>query len=132
MKIKRFITAIVALFVFIFLYEFIVHGVLLTHIYSETPTIWRSQADMISFFPFNVTVMIAFAIWITFIFTRLFKEGGWRNGVRFGIYFGILSGIQAAGAYYYLPISAVLAGYWFIVNFLECLIGGFIIGAIYR
>lgn len=76
--------------------------------------------------------MVLLAFWITFIFTRLFREGGARNGLRFGLYFGILSGIQAAGAYYYLPISAMLAVCWFGAYVIESLVGGYLIGLIYR
>ena len=79
-----------------------------------------------------MAVMILLSIWISFIFTRFFREGGWKNGLSFGFYLGILAGIQAAGAYYYLPISIALAISWFIANLVESLIGGFIIGLIYR
>lgn len=71
-------------------------------------------------------------IWITFIFTRLFKIGGWKNGFQFGIYLGVFSGIQAAGAYYYLPIIATLAVAWFIASVIECLLGAVLISTIYR
>jgi energy-converting hydrogenase Eha subunit A len=132
MKTKRYLAASIALLIFIFVYESIVHGMLLINIYQETPTIWRSQSDMMSYMPFNIFVMVLLSLWLTFIFTRFFKQGGWRNGLRFGFYIGVLSGIQAAGAFYFLPISAALAGCWFIAYLIECIAGGFIIGTIYR
>ena len=132
MNIKRFLFAFVALFLFMFGYETLIHGFLLKNVYLETPTIWRSYAQMMSYIPFNTIIMGLIALWLTFIFTRLFKEGGVKNGLRFGLYFGVLSGIQAAGAYYYLPISIMLAGYWFIAYVLESIIGGYLIGLIYR
>lgn len=113
-------------------YETWIHGFLLKSVYLETPTIWRNYAQMMSYIPFNTAMMGLIAFWLTFIFTRLFKEGGAKNGLRFGLYFGVLSGIQAAGAYYYLPISIMLAGYWFIAYVLESIIGGYLIGLIYR
>jgi len=132
MNIKRFVAAFVVLFIFIFAYESFVHGILLTHIYNETPSIWRNYNQMIAYMPFNIGIMVLLAGWISFIFAHLFRDGGWRNGLRFGVYFGVLSGIQALGAYYYLPISLALAGYWFIAYLVESLIGGFLIGFIYR
>jgi hypothetical protein len=132
MNIKRFLFAFVALFLFIFGYEALVHGFLLRNIYLETPTIWRSYEQMIRYTPFNTVMVGLMAFWITFIFTQLFREGGARNGLRFGLYFGILSGMQAACAYYYLPISATLAACWFAVYVIESLIGGCLIGLIYR
>ena len=132
MNIKRFFLAFIALFLFIFGYETLVHGFLLKSLYFETPTIWRNYDQMVSYAPFNTVIMGVIALWITFIFTQLFKEGGAKNGLRFGFYFGVLSGIQAAGAYYYLPISAMLALCWFGAYIVESLIGGYLIGLIYR
>jgi len=132
MNIKRYLIAVITLFAFIFIYESFVHGFLLASLYSQTPTIWRNQAQLTAYIPFNIAIMALIAIWVTFIYTRLFKEGGWRSGLRFGLYFGILSGIQAAGAYYYLPISLTLAAMWFIANIIESLVAGFLIGSIYR
>jgi len=132
MNIKRFVLAFFALFLFIFGYETLVHGFLLTSLYQKTPTLWRDYAQMISYAPFNTMIMGFIALWLTFIFTQLFKDGGIVNGMRFGLYFGVLSGIQAAGAYYYLPISQELAFYWFGVYVIESLIGGYLIGLIYK
>jgi len=132
MNIKRFIIAAIVLFVFIFAYESYVHGILLMGIYAKTPTIWRSYDQMMTYVPFNILIMALISLWTTFIFTRFFKEGGWKKGVEFGCYIGVLSGIQAAGAYYYLPISATLAASWFVANCIETIIGGFLIGLIYR
>ncbi len=132
MNIKRFAIAAVVFFVFIFVYETVVHGILLAPIYNQTPTIWRNYLQMQAYVPFNIVIMILLSLWLTFIFTQLFSQGGWKNGLRFGFYIGFLSGIQAAGAYYYLPISATLAGSWFLAQVIESLMGGLLIGAIYR
>ena len=45
---------------------------------------------------------------------------------------GVLAGIQAAGALFYLPISELLAGAWFVTYIVESVIGGLIIGSIYH
>lgn len=132
MNIKRFLSAAIVLFVFIFGYESFVHGVMLKSLYLETPSIWRNYNQMMEYAPFNIGIMVLLSLWITFIFTRLFKEGGWSNGLRFGFYFGVLSSIQAIGAYYYLPISALLAACWFVAYLIESILGGLLIGCIYR
>ena len=132
MNMKRFVPAAVILFLFIFGYEYLVHGVLLKGIYQDTASVWRSYDQMTAYVPFNTGIEALLAVWITFIFIRLFEKGGWQNGVRFGFYFGVLCGIQAAGAYFYLSIPEILAGYWFIAHVIEGVIGGFLIGVVYR
>ena len=132
MNIKRYVLAVIILFLFIYAYESVVHGVLLMNIYNETPNLWRNYDEMMSYLPFHIVLMAILAIWITFIFTQFFKEGGVQNGFYFGLYLGILAGLHAAGAYFYLPISASLASIWFITYVIESTLGGMIIGLIYR
>src|SRR5688572_12758962 len=127
MNFKRFAMASMALFVFIYLYEFVVHGILMANIYAETPNIWRNYSQMLNYVPFNIFIMALIAVWMTFIFTKFYRTGGSANGLKFGFYIGVLSGIQAAGAFYYLPISATLAFLWFATNFIETLLGGCLI-----
>ncbi len=130
MNIKRFLLAAVSLFIFIYVYEYAVHVHLLTGLYLQTPNIWR--ADLASYAPFNYVIMALLAIWNSFIFTRFYPSGGVKNGLLFGFYVGILAAIQAAGAYYYLPITFSLTLAWFIAMFIECLIGGALIGLVYK
>lgn len=132
MNIKRYLVATLALIIFMGAYECYVHTVLLSHIYSETPQLWRTMGEMSSHGAFGIATMVALALWITFIFARLFPEGGVKNGLHLGVYLGVLSAIQAAGAYYYMPISINLAVYWFIVYVIESVVGGLLIGAIYK
>ncbi len=132
MNIKRFISAAVVLFGFIFLYEWLVHGMLLQNIYQETASVWRSHEEMQSYLHFNFLLIAVVSLWATFIFTRFYPDGGWNKGLCFGAYLGIFSGIQAFAAYFYIPIPLILAVAWFIASFVEYLIGGVLIGAIYR
>lgn len=132
MNIKRFLLATLALFVFIFVYESFIHGFLLQDLYSETPNLWRSYDQMLNFIAFNIVIEVIIALWLTFIFTRFFPQGGVSNGFRFGFYIGVLSAIQAAAAYFYLPISLMLSGSWFAAYLIESILGGLILGAIYK
>lgn len=129
---KRFIGAFLLLFVFIFGYEFLVHAVLLQNMYQSTATVWRSYHQMMAYVPFNTLIQFLMAFWFVFIFSRLFRNGGWKNGILFGLYIGVLCGVQAAGAYYYLPIPSILAIYWFVAHVIEGVIGGYLIGLVYR
>lgn len=132
MDVKRYLLAAIMLFAFVFVFESFVHGHLLMGLYSQTPLIWRDHDEMQTFIPFNIAMMIFLSLWITFIFTRFFKTGGLKCGLQFGFYIGVLSGLQAAGAYFYLPISATLAFAWFASNLIESSAGGLLIGLIYR
>lgn len=132
MNFSRFIFAVIALFIFIFVYEAMVHGYLLMGLYSQTPDVWRPIAEMKSYTLFNTAIMGFLSVWLAFMFTCFYRHGGAKNGLRFGFLIGVLSGLQAAGAYFYLPISLLLACAWFAAMLVESILGGFIIGLIYR
>ena len=45
MKMKRFALAAIGAFVFVFLYEFLVHGYLMMGLYEQTASVWRPQEE---------------------------------------------------------------------------------------
>lgn len=132
MNVKRFIGATAAFFAFLYLYHWLIHGILLQNIYHESPTLWRPMEQMNSMMPLCIFFRLAVAGWITFMFAKFYRDGGTENGLRFGFYIGVFAGIMAASTFMWLPISAKLAWAWFIGNVVEYLAGGAIIGAIYR
>jgi hypothetical protein len=47
---KRFIIAFLAAFIFTFFWGWLLNGVLLKDVYAQTPSLWRSQSEMMSLF----------------------------------------------------------------------------------
>ena len=131
MNFKRYLGAAALLFLFIFLYEGVVHGVILSSIYAETEHLWRSEKAMMALMPFRIMTQGVIALWLAYIFAKLFPNGGVRNGVRFGLYLGGWSAIQAMSSYLWLPISLELAALWFVVYLVESVAGGLILGFMY-
>jgi len=131
MNIKKFLGGTIAVFAFVFLYEWLVHGVFFRGYYAETPQIWREMNEMRSLIPLHAGFQLAFAAWVTFIFSRFYPEGGIRNGLFYGLYIGVLLGIIAASWYLFIPISKELATNWFVANVVEGLGLGLILGLIY-
>ncbi|MBS0614994.1 MAG: hypothetical protein JSR58_00390 [Verrucomicrobia bacterium] len=132
MNLKRFIGATVVLVVFLYFYEWLIHGVLLMNTYNETPNLWRPMQQMQSMMSLSLLFRVLMGGWFTYIFTKFHKDGGVENGLRFGCYLGIFAGIMAASTFMWLPISAKLAWAWFINNIVQFVAGGAIIGSIYR
>lgn len=131
MNILRFLGAILAVFIFIFFFDWIVHGIFLKGYYGLTPQAWRPMDEMMTMMPYAMAFQLAFAAWFTFVYTRLFKEGSIKNGLLYGLYFGVFMGIMAASWYSWLPISKQLAVSWFVSSVLEGLGAGLILGFIF-
>jgi hypothetical protein len=132
MNVKRYLIATLVLFVFIFLYEWFVHGYLLLGAYQATSDIWREAAEMTTNLPLALAFQLVFAAWIAFVFTQIYRDGGIERGLQFGLYFGVFAGILSASWYIYLPVTAQLGVSWLVSSIIEGLIGGLILGAIYR
>ncbi len=132
MNTKRYIGATVALFIFLFFYEWLVHGVLLTSMYHQTQHVWRTMDEMRSMMPLYLCINLGISAWLALVFARLFKNGGVENGLRFGLYFGVFAGLLTAMWYTWLPISGTLGLSWLINGFVEGLGSGFVLGLVYR
>src|SRR5213594_694960 len=78
---KRFIIAFIAAYVFMFLWGWLLNGVLLKDVYAETPNLWRSQSEMMSLFHW---IIIGQAL-VIFAFVMIYASGFAGGGVAAGI-----------------------------------------------
>src|SRR6266853_2220919 len=129
---KRFSLAFIAAYIFIFLWGWLLNGVLLKDIYAQTPTLWRPQSEMMSLFHW---IIIGQAL-VVFAFVMIYASGFAGGGVIAGIRFGILLEIAAIGMrmgiYAVQPFLGKLLIYASIGGLIEMVIAGAIVGAIYK
>lgn len=132
MNFKRFIGATVALFIFMFFYEWLVNGYLMTGLYQETSNVWRPFSQMQANMILRFVMLFIIAAWVTLFYTQFHRTATLAEGAKFGLLLGVLVGLEAAAWYIWLPVTAELSVSWFATNALEGLIGGLILAAIYR
>lgn len=132
MNIKRYLAASFAIFAFVFLYEWLVHGFLLMNIYQETPHVWRDSNQMMANLPLEAGLQLVLSFWFAFAFSQLFPSGGIRNGLFFGLYFGVFAAILTFSWFFWLPVSSTLAILWFVSSLIEGVVGGIIVGSLYK
>ena len=126
---KRFIIAFIAAYVFMFLWGWLLNGVLFKDVYAETPNLWRSQSEMMTLFHW---IIIGQAL-VIFAFVMIYACG---FAVIAGIRLGILVEIAAIGMrmaiYAVQPFPGKLIVYGSISGLIEMIIVGAIAGAIYK
>jgi hypothetical protein len=135
MNTKRWLLASVAVFVVMFVVEFIIHGVLLQGLYQQTASLWRPMADMQRLMWIMWVGYLVFALFFTFIYTKGYEKGkpGLGQGFRFGLYVGaMLSVLHGFGWYAILPIPLALSFYWFVAVLVESIAMGIAAGLVYR
>ena len=135
MNTKRWLLASVAVFVVIMAMEFVIHGVLLSRLYGETPSLWRTQAEMQRIVWIFWVGYLVFAPFFALIYVKGYEKGkpGLGQGLRFGFYIGaMLSVLHSFGWYVILPIPLALAFYWFAAILVEFIAAGAAAGLVYR
>src|SRR5205809_7064467 len=129
---KRFIVAFIAAYIFIFFWGWLLNGVLLKDIYTQTPNLWRSQSEMMSLFHWIIIGQVL----VVFAFVMIYASGFAGGGVIAGIKLGFLLEIAAIGMrlgfYAVQPIPGRLILYGSIGGLVEMVIVGAMVGAIYK
>src|SRR6266705_1046399 len=135
MNTKRWLLASVAVFVVIGVLEFLIHGVLLSDMYKQTASLWRSEAEMQKMtWVFWVGILV-FAPFFALIYVKGYEKGkpGLGQGFRYGLYAGaMLCVLNSFGWYVLLPIPLALAFYWFLAILVEFIAAGVAAGLVYH
>jgi hypothetical protein len=130
---KKLFFAFIAAWVFVFIYEWLFHGMFMKSNYMETATLWRDDAGFKAHFPLLVLGQGVFVFFFTMIFVRGFGSGGGTAG---GFRYGILIGLLGCGAniiqYAVQPLTTTILIAWCIGGIIEFAIAGAIVGAIYK
>ena len=132
MNIKRFVMAAVAAFVFVFAFEFVLHGILLKSIYEATSNLWRPMGSGTKYSLFMLMSQAGYSAVAAFIFTRHYEARGIGEGVRFGLYIGLLLASLEVGTYCYLPIPVKLTIAWVVGGLLKGLGTGTAVALVYK
>ncbi len=132
---KRWLLASVAVFVVIGVLEFLIHGVLLSGMYKQTASVWRSEAEMQKMMWVFWVGILVFAPFFALIYVKGYEKGkpGLGQGFRYGLYVGaMLCVMNSFGWYVLLPIPLALAFYWFLAILVEFVVAGVAAGLIYH
>ncbi len=132
LNLTRFLTAVLAVFLFTFLYEALVHGHMLMEDYRATQALWRGDAEMQNYFGAAVLSNILKSLLFAFIFTCHYEAKGLAEGARYGLYVGALLGVMQFATYAYMPIPLALAAKWLVVQIVYGVLAGTLTAAIYR
>src|SRR6266566_2179937 len=73
---KKFFFAFIAAWIFVFVFGFVWFGNLMHNIHNEVPTLWRTEADFGSHFPWLVFGHAVMAFFLTFLYARFVPAGG--------------------------------------------------------
>ncbi len=129
---KRFVLAFIAAFIFIFFWGWLYNGVLLKDVFAEAESLFRPRDEMMGLFQWIVIGQAGLALAFVMIYASGFAGGGIPAGVRLGIMLEILAIGARCTIYATQPFPAKLLVLISIGGFLEMIVTGVIVGAIYN
>src|SRR5262245_64777851 len=116
---KRFILAFIGAYIFMFLWGWLLNGVLLKDVYAETPNLWRSQTEMISLFHWIIIGQALIVFSFVMIYATGFAGGGVTAGIRLGVLLEIAGIGMRLGFYAVHPLHGKLISYGSLSGLLE-------------
>src|SRR4030095_4563260 len=128
----RFWIGFVGVFGFLFIFNWLVHGVFLKGLYAQSPNVWRTDADMRGLFHWLALSQIIFSFIFFLSFTKGYENRGTAEGVRYGFLIGALFVPMNLGWYAILPIPITLVFAWIIAVLVEYTLAGTILAVIYK
>lgn len=133
---KRFFFAFIAAFLFMFLWGWLFNQVFMKDVYAQTsaqtPGLWRPQAEMMGHFPWLVIGQLILVGAFVLIFASGFADGGPLAGIKLGIMIEVLAFGARLMMYTVQPFPGKLIAYWTLGGFIEMIVTGAIVGAIYQ
>lgn len=135
-NIPRFLAAAAAGFVFIFGFEFLVHGKLLNDLYDQTGHLWRAPEDTIMPWMMGTQFLTSFIVAYIYALGYASKDEAsskcCKCGVGFGLKIGALIAVLGAAPYAWMPIPMALALSWAAAGLVKGLGLGVISSLLYK
>ena len=129
---KRFAIAFIAAFIFIFFWGWLYNGVLLKDVLAQAQSLFRSREEMMGLFHWIAIGEAGLSLSFVMIYASGFAGGGIAAGVRLGIMLEILAVSARCAIYATQPFPAKLLVLVSIGGFVEMIVTGVIVGAIYK
>lgn len=127
---KRIFIAGMAAFVFVFLYEFLVHGFLMLGQYEQSASVWRPQEQ--SNMPIMMLSQFLFAMAVAFFYPIVGPDSSCKKAIPFGVGLGLVMAMPQIATYSYLPIPLKLSLLWAGISFAKALGSSYIVSKVYN
>jgi len=129
---KKFSFTSIAAFIFIFFWGWLYNGVLLKDVLAQAQSLFRPREEIMGLFQWIVIGDAGLALSFVMIYASGFAGGGIAAGVRLGIMLEILAVSARCMIYATQPFPAKLLVLASIGGFIEMIVTGIMVGAIYK
>ncbi|MEZ4753104.1 MAG: hypothetical protein R3A13_02200 [Bdellovibrionota bacterium] len=128
---KRTILSFISVFIFIFIFEWLVHGELMKGMYTATSSLWRPESEMQNYCSWMMLGQAIFAFMFVRIFAYNYENKGVAEGYRYGALVGLLMAGPTVASYAYMPVPMSLILCWVIIMVIEGILAGMLTAKVY-
>jgi hypothetical protein len=130
---KRLILAIVTVFVFVWLTDFLIHHVWLMGDYNASASLWRPATEMGSHLRWLVLAELLWSATFVIIYAKGFAAMNClRCACLYGLFMGLFFEANTLVAYFSQPLPGELAVKWFVANVAQAVLAGVIVFFVYK
>lgn len=127
---KKVWIGFIAVFIWIFLAEYILNMFVMMGVYESTSALWRPPEEMKTGVILIVQLILAF--FLTLVFSKGYTYKGVFEGIRFGFYISMLTALPGAYmTYATMPVPYSLPLGWFLGGLVEMIVAGVILSLIF-
>jgi hypothetical protein len=128
---KKFLLAVIVVFVAIEAMDYVLHGLILTGLYQKSAAIWRQDMDKWMWLWYIVTFLQTLGF--VYIYYKLINPKSTFKGVWYGLTYGFVAGVgMGYGTYAMFPMPYALAISWFFGSIVIYGISGWLTGLIIK
>jgi hypothetical protein len=95
MNVKRYVLGSIAVYLVVYLAEFLFHGMIMVDSYNQYLELLRPETESSSYMLFMSLGFLILAFGFSYIFVQGYEGKGIGEGIRFGLIAGIAFGISA-------------------------------------
>lgn len=129
---NKLIKTTIAVFVTIWVTDFIIHGMLLKSMYAATAHLWRPEMAMKKYMGYMLLGQFTIAAAFTWIFSHGYKGKGWKEGVRYGLAVGAMAGGTNVIMYAVQPYPFSIVAAWVVFGCMQTALAGVVATKFYK
>jgi hypothetical protein len=130
---KRLALAIVAVFAFTWLTDYLIHGLWLMPDYTATASLWRPQSDMHHYIGWLLLAQFLWSLTFVVIYAKGFAAlDCMRCASLYGFFMGVFFEANTLVAYFSQPLPGSIAMKWFVANVAQAVLAGVLVFFVYK
>ena len=130
---KRLLLAVIAVFIGVFLTDFLMHGVWLKGDYAATASLWRPEGEMQKQMGWLMLGQFLAAVTFTVLYAKGFAATAClRCAAIYGLFMGLFGQAATCITYAVQPLPASIAVKWFLAGLVQGVLMGVLVFLVYK